>query len=788
MTVGMINFVVLVLLGYALLAPRRVAAAPGEAEPRPDQGPPRRRVRAGRLMTRGRMAGRTALITGSTGIAEASAELFAAEGARVFVVSRTEGHCRELVDGLTAGGAEAAWFAADLEDEAAADAAVAAAVERFGRLDALFNVAGGSGRRFGDGPVHEMTMDGWERTMSLNARTHITMSRAVLRRMLEQPPDADGARGAILNMTSVLASSPAPDLFPTHAYAASKGAIATLTRSMAAYYVRHGIRVNAVAPSLTTSRMSARAAADAATQEFAARRQPLSGWLPAGRGRGRRGPVPALARRAGRSPARCCSSMAAGPSPATDRGATPMTFVRTVLGDIDPAELGVTYAHEHLVIGPSHTVDLNPDFLLVDVDKAVAELAPVAGAGPALGHRRDAHRRGPGRAAAGRGEPPEWRARGRADRAASRPALSTAALERDGDHRGAGGPVRRGHHGRHRCPRPQRSRHPSDGPPRGGHQDRAAATAGRRSGTHGCSRRRPSPTFERGVRSSPTARTARAPWSRCRCSCRFGVLPPHIVLSHVDKVTDRGYQREIIASGAFAEYDQSFRWKDARNGTLDALRWAVEDGTIDRVAAGDGRGSPGLLDELRWLAGHVLAPGFVLVARCTSVGWATSSCISCSSRDQRAPTRSGQPPRPPEPPAGRHGGVDRPDAGHPGPCPDGHDGQRRGDIGAPDAAGHIPTGGQRCREHACEGVARAGRVDGRDRPARDPQHLAPRAPAGHRRPRASRPPRCRSGRTAGAPPSSCRRRRSGWLPPPRWESGSGHTRRGDRRGRWRVRG
>ena len=228
------------------------------------------------------MAGRTVLITGSTGIAEASAELFAAEGARVFVVSRTEGHCRELVDGLTGSGAEAAWFVADLEDEHAAEAAVAAAVERFGRIDALFNVAGGSGRRYGDGPVHEMTMDGWERTMSLNARTHITMSRAVLHRLLEQSPDADGARGAILNMASILAFSPSPELFPTHAYAASKGAIVTLTRSMAAYYVRHGIRVNAVAPSLTTSRMSVRAAADATTQAFAVRRQPLAGgFLPA---------------------------------------------------------------------------------------------------------------------------------------------------------------------------------------------------------------------------------------------------------------------------------------------------------------------------------------------------------------------------------------------------------------------------------------------------------------------------------------------------------------------------
>lgn len=229
-----------------------------------------------------RLAGRTALITGSTGIAAASAELFVAEGARVFVISRTEANWRALVDRIAAAGGEAAGATADLEDEHQADAAVAAAQERFGRLDALFNVAGGSGRRFGDDVMDRMTMDGWERTMALNGRTHITASRAVLRLMLAQEPDAIGQRGAILNMASILAFLPQPELFPTHAYAASKGAIVTLTTAMAAAYIRQGIRVNAVAPSLTTSVMSRRAAADDATQAFAQRRQPLAGgFLPA---------------------------------------------------------------------------------------------------------------------------------------------------------------------------------------------------------------------------------------------------------------------------------------------------------------------------------------------------------------------------------------------------------------------------------------------------------------------------------------------------------------------------
>jgi NAD(P)-dependent dehydrogenase (short-subunit alcohol dehydrogenase family) len=235
-----------------------------------------------------RLDGRTTVITGSTGIAAASARLFAAEGARVFVISRTEANCRALAEQIAAAGgpdgsaAETGWAVADLEDEDQASAAIAEAAERFGRIDALFNVAGGSGRRFGDGLVHELTLEGWERTLSLNARTHVTASRAALRWMLDQAPDADGQRGAILNMASILAFHAQPELFPTHAYAAAKGAIVTLTTAMAAAYVRQGIRVNAVAPALTTSVMSSRAAAHGETQAFALRRQPLTGgFLPA---------------------------------------------------------------------------------------------------------------------------------------------------------------------------------------------------------------------------------------------------------------------------------------------------------------------------------------------------------------------------------------------------------------------------------------------------------------------------------------------------------------------------
>jgi NAD(P)-dependent dehydrogenase (short-subunit alcohol dehydrogenase family) len=95
--------------------------------------------------------------------------------------------------------------------------------------------------------------------------------------MLAQEPDVDGQRGAIVNMGSVLASRPVPALFGTHAYASAKGAIASLTVSSAAYYAGHGIRINMVAPALTISRMSERAAADEATQAFSRRKQPIAG-------------------------------------------------------------------------------------------------------------------------------------------------------------------------------------------------------------------------------------------------------------------------------------------------------------------------------------------------------------------------------------------------------------------------------------------------------------------------------------------------------------------------------
>lgn len=224
-----------------------------------------------------RLKDRGIIVTGSTGIAAASAHLFAAEGARVFVISRTGANCRGLAESIEEAGGRAACAAADLTDAQAASIAVQTGLGWLGRIDGLFNVAGGSGRGYGDGPLHTLEAAAWEQTTRLNATSHVLVSAPVLRAMLDQERDDDGQRGSIVNMSSVLATHPVPGLFATHAYAAAKGAISSLTIASAAHYAPDGIRINAVAPALTTSRMSERAASDAETLAFSRKKQPLTG-------------------------------------------------------------------------------------------------------------------------------------------------------------------------------------------------------------------------------------------------------------------------------------------------------------------------------------------------------------------------------------------------------------------------------------------------------------------------------------------------------------------------------
>jgi NAD(P)-dependent dehydrogenase (short-subunit alcohol dehydrogenase family) len=138
-------------------------------------------------------------------------------------------------------------------------------------------VAGISGRRLGDGPVHEASLEGWEAVIRANATGTFLTTRAAVRRMLAQEPVRDEGRGAILLMSSVLATRPSARHFGTHAYAASKGAIEAFTRAVAAAYAGEGVRVNAIAPGLVATPMSRRAQEDPAILDYLRGKQPLAG-------------------------------------------------------------------------------------------------------------------------------------------------------------------------------------------------------------------------------------------------------------------------------------------------------------------------------------------------------------------------------------------------------------------------------------------------------------------------------------------------------------------------------
>ena len=217
-----------------------------------------------------RLEGKSILIVGgTTGMGLSAAKACAREGARLTVVGRDKETTEESVRELGASGGS---LTGDVKDAGTAEEAVKVAVESFGRLDALYHVAGGSGRSKGDGPLHELTDEGLSYTLDLNLKSVFYSNRAAVRQFLAQ-----GSGGVVVNMGSVIARSPSPRFFATHAYAAAKAGIEGMTLGCAAYYANHGIRFNVIAPGSIETPMSRRAAGDARIQEFLKAKQPLDG-------------------------------------------------------------------------------------------------------------------------------------------------------------------------------------------------------------------------------------------------------------------------------------------------------------------------------------------------------------------------------------------------------------------------------------------------------------------------------------------------------------------------------
>ena len=225
------------------------------------------------------MEGKAILITASTGIGAETARLAARAGARLFITSKTESHCSDLARQIRQEGGACAYRQADLRNAAQVEMVVEDCVETYGRIDALYNVAGISGSRFGDGPVHECTESGWDMVMATNVKSMYLMCRLVIGQMMMQPIGSNGLRGTLLNMASVLGICPMPSHFVTHGYAASKGAIIGMSRSMAGYYAPHKIRVNVIAPGLTGTPMAGRAVEDEQIRVSMKQKQALTGGV-----------------------------------------------------------------------------------------------------------------------------------------------------------------------------------------------------------------------------------------------------------------------------------------------------------------------------------------------------------------------------------------------------------------------------------------------------------------------------------------------------------------------------
>jgi len=193
-----------------------------------------------------RFEGKVVLVTGgSVGIGRATALAFAREGAKVVISARREAEGVAAVKEIQAAGGSASFVRADVASEADVKAMVAHAVAQFGKLDVVFNNAGIEGKI---GPIDTLSAADFDETFGVNVRgSWLVMKHAL--------PHLTATKGTIVNNSSVAADL---GMAGTTVYAASKGAITTLTRTAAIEFAKAGVRVNAVSPGPIQTEMGAR--------------------------------------------------------------------------------------------------------------------------------------------------------------------------------------------------------------------------------------------------------------------------------------------------------------------------------------------------------------------------------------------------------------------------------------------------------------------------------------------------------------------------------------------------
>lgn len=193
------------------------------------------------------LAGRVAVVTGAAqGIGEACARRLAADGAALALWDLADARGRALADELGAAGAPARFIHCDVARKSEVDAALAATLQAFGRVDALVSNAG----IFKAAEFLDITESDWDAVLAVNLKGSFLVGQAVARQMVAQ------GGGAIVHMSSVNGTLTIPTIA---SYSASKGGINQLTRVMALALADRGVRVNAVAPGTIATELAASA-------------------------------------------------------------------------------------------------------------------------------------------------------------------------------------------------------------------------------------------------------------------------------------------------------------------------------------------------------------------------------------------------------------------------------------------------------------------------------------------------------------------------------------------------
>lgn len=194
-------------------------------------------------MNKGRLDGKVAIVTGSTsGIGEATAILFADEGAKVIVAGRRVEKGQNVVRKIQDSNGEASFFQTDLTKDDQIGILVTSTIKKYGRIDVLINNAG----TIIEKPFLELTLDDWERLIAIDAKSCFRCMQYVLPHMQRQ------GKGSIVNVTSLLTIKPIPT---QGLYSFVKAGMNQMTRVAAQEFVQKGIRINAVLPGATRTDM-----------------------------------------------------------------------------------------------------------------------------------------------------------------------------------------------------------------------------------------------------------------------------------------------------------------------------------------------------------------------------------------------------------------------------------------------------------------------------------------------------------------------------------------------------